>query len=248
MEKSGQAKIIEIIAFDADDTLWHNETLYAQAKEKFQQLLLSYRDPVGARQRLDEIEVVNIQYYGYGIKSFALSMIEAAIEITEGRIGGRELQQIIEITKDMMTAEVQLFESAEETLARLSAKHALMLITKGDYIEQNRKIDRSGLAKYFRYIEIVIDKTTESYRKLLAKYNIDPRRFLMVGNSLRSDILPVIEMGGQAVYVPYEHTWSHETVSNPDVGKSSYSEIEHLGQLPALVEGLNGSSDSTNNL
>jgi putative hydrolase of the HAD superfamily len=231
--------MIDIIAFDADDTLWHNETLYLHAQDRFKQLLTGYHKPEWIEQRLDETEIRNISYYGYGIKSFALSMIETAIELTEGGIAGREIQEIVDVAKQMLTAEVDLFEQVEQTLAQLSTKYELMLITKGDSFEQARKVARSGLTRYFKYIEIVADKTPEVYRGLLGKYKLDPTRFLMVGNSIKSDILPVIEMGGQAVYIPYTQTWVHETVSDPGARKSEYIELEYLGQLPAFLEGLN---------
>jgi putative hydrolase of the HAD superfamily len=230
--------MIEVIGFDADDTLWQNEILYSQAKRQFAELLSADQDPQRIEHRLDEIESENIRYYGYGIKSFALSMLETAAEIIQGRVVGKEFHQTIDIIKRMLTAEVQQFEHAEETLAALSAKYPLMLITKGDYVEQTRKIERSGLGQYFRYIEIVVDKTAEYYRQVLQKYNLDPQRFIMVGNSLRSDILPVLELGGQAVYIPFAQTWAHEVVEKPPAEMPGYFEIEHLGQLPALLDSL----------
>jgi len=230
--------MIEIIGFDADDTLWHTETLYSQAKDQFQQLLAPHANPEQARQRLDEIEEWNVRHYGYGIKSFALSMVEAALEISGGQIEGLRLSRILDIVKDMLNAEVKPLGAVEPTLAELAQQYPLMLITKGDFFEQQRKIERSGLAKYFRYIEIVVDKTAETYRGVLAKYHLEPLRFLMVGNSLRSDILPVLEIGGQAVYIPYASTWAHEQVDEPVHEAIKYIEIEHLGQLPELIKGL----------
>ena len=232
--------MIDIIAFDADDTLWHNENLYFNAKETFKQILSKYNEPEWAGQQLDDMEVHNIHFYGYGIKSFVLSMLEAGIELTEGRIAGKELQEIITVAKQMLSADVQLFEQTQATLAVLSTQYELMLITKGDSFEQARKVTRSGLAGYFKYIEIVVEKTMETYRELLKRYNIDPAKFLMVGNSIRSDILPVIEMGGQAVYIPYKYTWFHETVTNLSKEQLGYPELEHLGLLPAFIESLNG--------
>jgi putative hydrolase of the HAD superfamily len=231
--------MIEIIAFDADDTLWHNETLYLRAQARFKQLLSDYHNPERIQQRLDEIEMRNIRYFGYGIKSFTLSMIETALELTDGSITGKEIQKILDIAKQMLTAEVDLFEQAEDTLDQLSSKYELMLITKGDSFEQERKVAGSGLTRYFKYIEIVANKTAEIYRGLLAKYSIDPTRFLMVGNSIKSDILPVIEIGGQAVYIPYTQTWVYETVSDPGARKSEYIELEYLGQLPVFLESYN---------
>jgi len=230
--------MIEIIGFDADDTLWHNEILYSQAKDQFQELLTQYDNPEGVRQRLDEIEEWNVRHYGYGIKSFALSMVEAAIEISKGQIDGLRLSRVLDIVKEMLSAEVKPLGSVEPTLAILAQQFPLMLITKGDFFEQQRKIERSGLAKHFRYIEIVVDKTPETYRGVLAKYHLEPHKFLMVGNSLRSDILPVLDIGGQAVYIPYVTTWAHEMVDEAEQKTKNYYEIEHLEQLPDLINRL----------
>ena len=224
--------MFEVIAFDADDTLWHNETYYHEAKKQFAQLLSNYQDNEYTRRRLDEIEVSNIDVYGYGIKMFTLSMIEAAIDISDGKVKGPEIQQIVNISKGMLTNEVKLFEHAEETLAKLSPRFDLMLITKGDQFEQERKIARSGLSGYFRYIEIVTEKSQESYQALLTKYDIHPNRFLMVGNSLRSDIHPVIAIGGRAIYIPNELTWFLENLPKEDVDHMAYDELEYIAQVP----------------
>jgi putative hydrolase of the HAD superfamily len=230
--------MLEVIAFDADDTLWHNETQYLQAKSRYGQLLSRYHGPERVEQRLDEVELQNVRFYGYGIKSFTLSMLELAIELTEGQITGREVQEILDLGKQMLMGEVQLFEHAEETVVRLSAGHDLMLITKGDVFEQGKKVEQSGLTHHFRYVEIVGEKTAASYRAILERHRLNAERFLMVGNSLKSDILPVLEIGGRAVYIPYEHTWVHERVIDGGVAKDGYYELEHLGQLPGLVEKL----------
>jgi len=230
--------MFETIAFDADDTLWHNETYYHEAKKLFAQLLSKYQDTEYARRKLDETEIHNIDIYGYGIKSFTLSMIETAIGLSEGKIDGGELDQILAISKEMLTNEVELFEHAEETLAKLSQRFDLMLITKGDQFEQERKIARSGLSGYFRYIEIVGEKSQESYQALMAKYNLHPNRFLMVGNSLRSDIQPVIAIGGRAIYIPNEHTWFHEELPKEEVDRTAYDELEHIAQLPDHIDRL----------
>jgi putative hydrolase of the HAD superfamily len=230
--------MIEMIAFDADDTLWHNETYYNEAKKEFAQLLSNYQDDEYTRRRLDEIEVGNIDIYGYGIKMFTLSMIEAAIDISDGKVTGPEIQQIVNISKEMLTNEVRLFEHTDKTLARLSPRFDLMLITKGDQFEQERKIARSGLSGYFRYIEIVTEKSQESYQALLAKYDIHPNRFLMVGNSLRSDIQPVIAIGGRAIFIPNEHTWFLEDLPKEEVDRTAYVELEHIAQLPDHIDRL----------
>lgn len=234
--------MIHFIAFDADDTLWHTEPLYTQVKDRFIELFSNGRDAARMENILERIEIDNLRYYGYGIKSFTLSMIEAAAEITGGQVASEEIQQIIQFSRQMLDADLQFLDYVVETLAELSGACHLMLITKGDLFEQERKVTSSGLAKYFRYIEIVNDKTVESYRALLEKYQIDPASFLMVGNSLRSDILPVVNLGGNAVYIPYEHTWSHEKITERALEKHEYYELEHLGLLPALVRQLNGAS------
>jgi putative hydrolase of the HAD superfamily len=187
---------------------------------------------------LDETELRNLQYYGYGIKSFALSMIETAIELTDGRVPGKEIQAIIDFAKEMLTAPVQLLDQVQEVVSTLSASYQLMLVTKGDLFDQETKIAQSGLANHFTHIEIVSEKKTGTYQGLLAKYEIDPGRFLMVGNSLKSDILPVVEIGGHAVYIPYHTTWIHEAVNDLDQANRAYFELEHIGLLPDLVDSL----------
>jgi putative hydrolase of the HAD superfamily len=229
----------DLIAFDADDTLWHNEPFYTQAKGQFISLLSAYAPPETIGPRLDEIELRNLQDFGYGIKSFVLSMVEAAVDLSAGRVTGREVQVVVDIARRMLRADLELFEHVHETLAALKDHYPLMLITKGDQFEQELKIKRSGVDHYFRYIEIIGDKDARAYRLLLSKFNLDPRRILMVGNSLRSDILPVVELGGAAVYIPYEHTWSHENSENP-IESKAYYELENIGQLPALLAQLEG--------
>lgn len=226
-----------MIAFDADDTLWHNETYYQRAEEKFKQLMKDYQTPARVAEQLAETEIRNVRWYGYGIKSYILSMIEAAIALSGGKVTGDEIQTVLDIGREMLSADVPLFEHTTDTLAALSRDHDLMLITKGDLLEQDNKVQRSGLARFFKYVEIVQDKTPASYQLLLNRYNILASRFVMVGNSLKSDILPVIEIGGRAVYVPYEHTWAHEKV---DASQHVYDEIEHLGQLPEFIANLTG--------
>ena len=230
--------MFETIAFDGDDTLWQNETYYLEAKEQFKHLLSKYQDSDSTRRRLDEIEVHNINVYGYGIKSFTLSMIETAIDLSDGKIEGPEIHQIIDISKEMLTNEVELFEHVEETLKRIRVNFDLMLITKGDQFEQERKIARSGISGYFRYIEIVGEKSRESYQAIITKYEIPPTRFIMVGNSLRSDIQPVVAMGGRAIYIPNEQTWSHEEVPKEGIEHTEYDELEHIAQLPEYLDQL----------
>jgi len=180
----------------------------------------------------------NLPHFGYGIKAFALSMIETAVELTEGRIEGRDIQTIIDAAKEMLTSEVELLEHVADTVAQMAQSYALMLITKGDLRDQEAKIARSGLGEHFRYVEIVSDKSAASYAALLKRYSIAPERFLMVGNSLRSDILPVLELGASAVYIPYALTWAHEAADRPTAELPGFYELEHLGQLPRLLDEL----------
>jgi putative hydrolase of the HAD superfamily len=230
--------MLDVIAFDADDTLWHNETLYTMTQDRFKKLLSKYRSGEGVDQELFETEMLNLQYYGYGIKSFTLSMIETAIELTEGRVQGREIQEIINFAKEMLRSPVQLLEGVQEVILTLSESHRLMIITKGDLFDQETKIAHSGLTDYFDHVEIVSEKNPDSYRALLAKHRIAPEHFMMVGNSLRSDIFPVLTIGGQAVHIPYHTTWAHETVIGQDEVEKKYFKLEHIGMLPELAQRL----------
>ena len=224
-----------VIAFDADDTLWHNERLYVRAQTQLKALLSGYVADEQMDEHLYKTEMRNLEHFGYGIKAFTLSMIETAIELTNGGISARDIQGIIDNARDMMVADVELLDYVDEALGLLAADHTLMLITKGDLLDQERKVARSGLAQHFRYVEIVSDKARENYNAILQRLSIPASDFLMVGNSLRSDILPVLELGSTAVYVPQELTWVHESAEPPPSSQPGFHQIEHLGQLPALV-------------
>lgn len=230
--------MIDIIAFDADDTLWHNEILYTSTQDKYKHLLSKYLGPEVIDQKLYETEMRNLGLFGYGIKGFTLSMIETAIELTGGHIQSREIQQIVGFAKEMLKAPVELLPHVKETIAGLAQTYPLMVITKGDLFDQETKIARSGLAGYFTHIEIISEKDQASYRALLNRHNLDARRFLMVGNSLRSDILPIVALGGKAVHIPYHIAWAHELVAEDNLPQD-YFELKHLGQLPALLAELN---------
>ena len=230
----------DVIAFDADDTLWHTEHLYNGAKRKLAGLLARHTDTSTLDEKLDAIEIGNLGVYGYGVKSFTLSMIEAAVTLTEGRITGPEVLQIVALARSMLTSDVELLDHVEETLQALSEAYPLMVITKGDASEQVPKLARAGLLDTFPYVEVVGSKTEEVYRRLLAKHTIAPERFLMVGNSLKSDILPVLALGGTGVYVPSDVLWSHEVVDNPPTDHARYFELVHIGELPGLIRKLTG--------
>jgi putative hydrolase of the HAD superfamily len=227
--------MLDIIAFDADDTLWHNEPLYIDIQTRFKELLSAYHSPEWVDQKLFDTEMRNLKHFGYGIKGFTLSMIETAVELSEGRISGSEIQKIIDFAREMLGTHLELMDHVEETLEELSQSYPLMVITKGDLLDQEAKIANSGLAKYIHTIEVVSHKTQESYTAILTRHKIEPKRFLMVGNSLKSDILPVLELGGRAVYIPYALTWTHENNIDQELPLNSYYQLEHMGLLPELV-------------
>ena len=230
--------VIDAIAFDADDTLWHNESLYSAAQERFEELVRAYHHDDGVLDELYATEMANLPLFGYGIKSFTLSMIETAVRLSAGKITAAELGAIVEIAKEMKRAPVSLLDHVEHVIQTLARSHKLMLITKGDLLDQKRKIANSGLAAHFDQVEVVTEKTVEVYRALLVKHRLEPERFLMVGNSLRSDILPVVALGAHAVHIPYHLTWAHETVPVQSDESLGYMELEHIGLLPHYVEQL----------
>ncbi len=232
---------IDLIAFDADDTLWVNEPRFIAVRARLSAALAPYAPAERIAQCLHDIDVKNITTYGYGVKAFILSMLEAAIEASEGQISAGELNEILLEGKRMLTVPMDIFEHVRDTLRLLSVRKPLMLLTKGDLFEQERRIRRSGLAEFFTFIEIVSDKCEETYRKLLNAHRIAPERFLMVGNSLKSDILPVVAIGGRAVYIHCADTWIHEHVENAD--RSAFESIEHIGLLPELVARLEHQSN-----
>jgi putative hydrolase of the HAD superfamily len=229
----------DVIAFDADDTLWHNERLYLQTQAKLAGLLAGYGvDSKTLEERLYQTENHNIRVFGYGIKSFTLSMIETGIELTGGRLSGPDVLVIIDLARAQLDAPVELLEHVRAAVSRLAARHRLMMITKGDLLDQETKLARSGLGEFFRDIEVVSDKTPQSYARLFKNHVLAPGNVLMVGDSLRSDILPVLELGGYAVYIPYPGAWLHEAAEAPASGTPRYYRLEQLGQLPRLLEQL----------
>ena len=227
--------MIDVIAFDADDTLWHNEPLFLDTKNKFQKLLAAYHPPEWTEQRLYETEMRNLEHFGYGIKSFALSMIETAVELTEGRISGSDVQQIIDLAKAMLDTPIHLLDGVEETITTLAAKRPLMLVTKGDLFDQESKIARSGLGDLFRTVEVVTTKDRSTYKAITEKLGVAPSRFLMVGDSLKSDILPVLDIGGNAIHVPYHTTWKHEEVPSDVVNRYDFRSAASIRDVPRLI-------------
>lgn len=229
----------DLIAFDADDTLWHNERSYRDGRERFRRVLAGCGVVLGdadIEAHVHRTELANIDVYGYGVSSFTLSLIETAIDLTAGRITGADLRCIIELAKHMLTEDVELFPGAREVLTTLATSYPLMLITKGDLLHQTSKLDRSGLRECFRLVEVVSHKTTDVYAAILSRHAIDPDRFLMIGNSLRSDVLPVVEAGGWAVHIPAALEWSHEHAELPPHARRRTVEVATLDRLPRAIE------------
>jgi putative hydrolase of the HAD superfamily len=226
---------IEVVAFDADDTLWHNERVFLRAKERFADLLAPYHSPEWIDARLYETETRNLRHYGYGIKSFTLSMIETAVELTEGRVTGAEIRQIVALAKEMLETPVQLLEHVEETVTRLAGAFRLAIVTKGDLLDQESKIARSGLGEYFEHVEVVSGKDASVYRAVAAKLRVEPARFLMVGDSLRSDVLPAVEAGGHAIHIPYQSTWLHEQVAPELAARFRFLRAASIREVPELM-------------
>ena len=232
--------MIEIVALDADDTLWHNEPLFTSTRERFCALLERYRPAGVTDDYLHEVEMRNLQHFGYGVKGFLLSMIETAIELTDGRLHGADVRTIIGWGRDMLSSPVTLLDGVREAVEALAESFPLVLVTKGDLLHQETKLAGSGLGQHFTGIEIVSDKNPHVYRTVMKRYSVPPDRFVMVGNSLRSDVLPVLEAGGHAVYVPYETTWIHEHVDAPQLAGRRYHQISHIRELPGLLRTLAG--------
>ena len=225
---------LPVIAFDADDTLWPNEPYFREAEKDMMKILTPYYRGDDLMEHLYQQEIKNLHIFGYGAKGFTLSMIESAIELSEGKICGNEIQKIIELGKQIMTYPIELLDGVEETLTALG-EHRLVLITKGDLFDQESKVARSGLANHFDAIEIVSEKDDDTYSKLLERHKIKPENFWMIGNSLKSDVLPIARIGGTAVHIPYESTWQHEQVETDAFMRKTYHELNSIRELPFLI-------------
>jgi putative hydrolase of the HAD superfamily len=226
---------IRVVGFDGDDTLWHSETHFEVTQTAFRDLLRRHVPDVDADRRLAEMEMKNLSVYGYGVKSFTLSMLETAIELTEARIPASDLEVILGWGKKMLLEPTKLLEGVETTLREVSQNYDLLLITKGDLFDQESKLARSGLGDLFLGVEVVSEKDTDTYRGIFERRGIQPKEFVMVGNSLRSDIVPVVELGGQAVHIPYQVTWHHEHVPEESLPKSGWHRLESISELPPLL-------------
>ena len=228
--------MIELVALDADDTLWHNEPLYTGCREQFRALVAKYGHETALDDRLYEVELRNLEHFGYGVKGFVLSMIETAIEMTNGRLEAGDVRTIIGWGREMLGAPIELVDGVREAVEALARDYPIILVTKGDLLHQETKLARSGLGHLFKGIEIVSEKNPDVYRRIMDRYAVPPEGFVMVGNSLRSDVLPVIDAGGHAVYIPYAISWVHERVSPEALTDLHYHEVPHMRELPALLQ------------
>jgi putative hydrolase of the HAD superfamily len=225
------------IAFDADDTLWHNESIFHKTTLTFKDLVSHYVSPKVLEGKLYEVERRNLALFGYGIKGFMLSMIETIIELSEGKVNAIEIQQIIDLGKYMLTHPIHVLAGVEETILALKDDYKLIVITKGDLLDQESKIARSGLADYFEQIEIVSEKDEKTYAEILKRSKIDINNFLMIGNSLKSDILPICNLGGKAVHIPYHLTWELDKVEKPHhFNEQHYVTLESVTLLPQFLQ------------
>ncbi len=229
--------MFDVIAFDADDTLWFSEDSFRKYETEFVNTLQPYvAEGVDVKAALVATERSNIDAYGYGVKSFGLSAMEAAITLTNGAIPATELQKILHGVREHLTEPVRVFDGVAEVLARVSSQFRTILITKGDLAHQTRKVETSGLSHHFEHVEIVLEKDPATYSHVLKSLDINPERFCMVGNSLKSDILPVLAIGGFGVYVPYEILWELDHAEHPTSHADRYVELEKLSLVPDWLE------------
>jgi putative hydrolase of the HAD superfamily len=228
---------LSLIGFDADDTLWQNESFFRLTQDRFAELLVDHADPDHLHDRLLAAERRNLGHYGYGVKGFVLSMIETAIEVTDGRVPASVIAEVMAAGRDMLRHPIELLPHAAEVVSALAATHRVVLITKGDLLDQERKLAQSGLGDLFHGVEIVSDKTPEVYAALFARHGALAESTMMVGNSLKSDVLPVLDLGGWGVHVPHGLTWALEH-AEPPLGHARFRPLPDLGALPALVADL----------
>ena len=227
-------KNIKVIAFDADDTLWVNETYFREAEHQFAKLLAKYETENKIDQELFKIEIKNLKNYGYGIKGFILSMIECALELSNYQVNQKTIETILNIGKEMLEKPIELLDGVKEVLQALQKNYKLIVATKGDLLDQERKLEKSNLLKYFHHIEVMSDKKEKDYIKLIKHLDINPSELLMIGNSLKSDVLPLIEIGASAIHVPFHTTWVHEEVLVEESSKSEYKTVLNIKDVVAL--------------
>ena len=225
------------IGFDADDTLWQNEQFFRLTETRFTEMLRDFAEEERLRERLLEAERRNLAHYGFGIKGFTLSMIETAVEVTEGRVPASVISEILAAGREMLSHPVETLPQVRETLEDLAGSFRLVVITKGDLFDQERKLAQSGLGDLFQGVEIVSDKTSDTYRRVFQRHGDGAERAMMVGNSLKSDVAPAIEAGSWGVYVPHDLTWVLERIDPPE-DHPRYRQIDHLGELRDLIAKL----------
>jgi len=228
---------IRVIGLDADDTLWHNESIFERVHERYRALLAQYHDAATVDRQLFATEIRNLELYGYGVKGFTLSAIETAIELTSGKISAEEIRTLIELGREMLDHPVELLEGVAQTIPALATTHTLLLITKGDLRDQQRKLAKSGLASHFKAVEILSEKDVATYASVLNRHGIKASEFLMVGNSLKSDILPVLSLGGTGAYIPYHLTWMHERTDELPDAPGRFFRLDRISELPSLLSG-----------
>lgn len=227
---------LKVIAFDADDTLFVNEPYFQETEHKFCALMSDYLSQQGLSQELFRVEIQNLELYGYGIKGYILSMIEAAMKISDKTISVEIIEKIIQFGKELLQKPIELLDGVEETLKELNGKYKLVVATKGDLLDQRRKLHNSGLGHYFHHIEVMSDKKEKDYQDLLQRLEINADEFFMIGNSLKSDVLPVLEIGGYAVHIPFHTTWEHEKISHK-VEHPNFRTLEKITEvLPILLK------------
>jgi len=227
---------IKVIGFDADDTLWVNETYFREAEQEIQRLLSDYETPNKIDQELFKMEIKNLPLYGYRVKAFILSMVETALELSNHTVPNKTIDAILNIGKEMLEKPVELLDGVEMVLEELSKRYRLILATKGDLLDQERKLKKSGLTEYFHHIEVLSDKQEANYSRLLNHLDINPSEFLMIGNSLKSDVLPLVNIKSNAIHVPFHTTWAHEEVTENEINGKSYKTIGSLRDLPKLLK------------
>lgn len=230
-------KSLTTIGFDADDTLWQNEQFFRLTQERFAALLKDHAEPDHIGQRLLEAERRNLRHYGYGIKGFTLSMIETALEVTDGGAPTSVVRQILDYGREMLAHPVETLPHAHETLEKLAGDYRVLLITKGDLFDQERKLAQSGLGELFDAVEIVSEKNAATYERIFGRHGEGAAKSMMVGNSLRSDVIPAIEVGSWGVYVPHELTWALEHADEP-TDAPRFRRLEHLGELVPLIDAI----------
>jgi len=222
---------IKVIGFDADDTLWVNETYFRETEERFAELLEGYETKNKIDQELFKVEIQNLETYGYGIKGFMLSMVESALDLSNNTIKQDAILEILNLGKKMILRPVELLDGVIEVLEKLQDNYRLIILTKGDLLDQERKLEKSGLSKYFNHVEVLSDKKESDYKKLLDYLKIDVNEFLMVGNSLKSDVIPLLNIGANAVHIPFHTTWAHETVSAKEEKINSHLKLNSVRDI-----------------